>query len=173
MVSREYFEHERKVHHMAAQKRRAKLTGKLDHWGMPEVPKGWLRGEAWDIQQWDQPCPYGMLQIMEFELRPDHKTPGVKVRMNGTYLDNRLMDGQVMDVPDPDPSKRPIEPVSIIFPWTRYSGERIYRMTAFYPGRQDESLTRSRWLGMLALALPALGLAVAVVLLRYVYHVLD
>ena len=138
-----------------------------DRWGLQPVARGWLRGQVANLRQWDEPCEYGMLQIMEFDLCPERDKPGVPVRMTATYFGNRLMDGQVIDIPDPTPSVRPITPNRAIFSHSNPQAQLV----AYYPGRDAESLETSRLLAASALIVPAIALGMLLVALHFVFHV--
>ena len=154
-------------------KREASPT-KRDRWGLPMPPKGWVRGMVSNVRSSDEPCPFGTLQVLEFELRDDPQQPGVPVRMAGTNFDRLVVGGEVMDVRDPTPSVRPIEAVRGVFSHTRYMAEEgIQEIKAYYPGRDDMTPRRNLALATAMVVVPVVLLIVAVVMLRYVFHILQ
>ncbi len=151
--------------------RKAEEAGRKtkDRWGLPPVEKGWLRGQAMDVRKWEETCEYGVLEVMEFELREDPQVPGVPVRMSGTYFNNRILDGAVMDVPDPDPTVRPLTPNKIYFS----HHFRAIDLTAFYPGRDAVPPRTDRMRSMLVLVLPAVALIAILCVLYFVFHIFQ
>lgn len=157
------------VHEAERKKRDAK--GK-DRWGLPPVGKGWVRGRVANVKSWDEPCPFGMLQVVEFDLVDDPKQPGVPVRISGTDIDNRVMEGQVLDVPDPKPSVRPIAAMRAVHSHTLSDGrDRVQGIKAYYPGRDDAPPRRMLTLAALMVLVPAAITAVAVVGLHLLHVV--
>ena len=141
----------------------AKLEKNKDKWNLPPVEKGCLRGFALNVRQFDEPCEYGNLQVIEFEVSDTLKGPGVPVRMAGTYFSGRIKDGTVVDVPDPTPAVRPITPDMIYHSHSR--GENEVR--AFYPGRGETPRSKSLLLGLLGLGLPAVAFVGVIAMLHY------
>jgi len=147
---------------------KAKL-GKRDAWNLPPVEKGWLRGHAVNVTQHEEAGEFGTLLVMDFELRADPKQPGIPVRMTAVYFTHRLMEGQLMDVPDPTPNIRPVTPEQIFFAGLRRAAE----ITAHYPGRRIMTQRRNFALAALAVGGPAVVLVGIVAVLHFVFHVLD
>ena len=86
----------------------AKLEKVKDRFNLKPVAKGFVRGMAIHVRQHEEPGEFGVLQVIEFELSDTPKGPGIPVRMAGTYFNHRLIEGSVLDVPDPTPHVRPI-----------------------------------------------------------------
>lgn len=143
--------------------------GKKDRFGLPPIEKGWLRGQAVNIRKREETCEYGVLEVMEFDLLVDPEPPGVPVVMSGTYFNNRMLDGSVMDVPDPAPTVRPVTPDKIYFS----HHFRAVDLTAFYPGRNSTPPSTDRMRSMLALVLPGVALIVIIFMLYFVFHILH
>src|SRR5947209_3404360 len=101
-------EEEARVAKLVREAEQAKLAKTKDRFNLPPVRKGYLRGFAINIRRTEQPCEFGTLQIAEFELADTRKGPGVPLRMAGTYFTGHIMDGTLLDVPDPTPNVRPI-----------------------------------------------------------------
>jgi hypothetical protein len=153
---------------LIAERERAK-AGKKDRWGLRPIEKGWLRGHAVNIRTWEEPDDLGMLINLEFELRENPKETGVLVRMAGTDFNDRILDGQLMDVPDPDPQVRPIVTDRVYY---AHRGRRDGALTAHYPGRRMDTPRKSLTLGLLAVVVPVVFVVAAVTALHYVFHII-
>jgi hypothetical protein len=152
--------------HVLLRKDQIARHGNLDRWHLPPVAKGWLRGNALNIRQSEVPCEFGMLQILDFDLTADPKEPGVPVRMAGTYFTNRLIEGQVMDVPDPTPSARPITPIQIFFSHSNHDTD----LKSYYPGRDAMPRGKGALLGLLAVGGPIVATLATIAVLHYWFH---
>lgn len=159
---------EAQIAKLLREKEIAKLQKNKDRWNLPPIEKGWVRGMVIKLRPHDEPCPYGTLQVLEFEVADGPKVPGIPVRMTGTYFNSRLIEGQILDVPDPTPSVRPITP-DIVY---RSHSARESELRAFYPGRGEKPRRFSLMLGLLGLGVPAVALIVAIIAL-HVFHIVD
>lgn len=144
-----------------------------DAWGLQPVEKGWLRGRVENLRQWDEPCEFGTLQVIEFDLQgvPAANTPKpapVPVRMSGTYFNTQLRDGQVVDVADPSPPVRPLTPIKIFFS----HHNRTIELKSYYPGRGSMTQRTSLKLALLAVFAPIVVAMSIVAALRYVFHII-
>jgi hypothetical protein len=140
-----------------------------DRWNLPPIEKGWLRGHAMNIRKSEETCEFGILEVLEFELCEKPDKPGIPVRMSGTYFGNRMLDGTVMDVPDPDPSVRPITPTKIYFSHHR----RAIELSSYYPGRDDTPPNVDRLRSILVLVGPAVALVAILCVLYFGLHILH
>lgn len=75
-------------------------------------------------------CTYGQLLILDFDLWIGEGVPLVPVRMSGTDFNGRVTENQVLDVPDPDPSIRPVAPLRVTS-----ARNPAWEVVAHYPGR--------------------------------------
>ena len=158
------------VHEAERKKRDAKG---LDRWGLPPVGKGCVRGRVANVKSWDEPCPFGMLQVIEFDLVDDPKEPGVPVRISGTDIDNRVMEGHVLDVQDRNPSIRPIPATGAVHSYSLYDGRgMVQSIKAYYPGRDDAPPRRNRVLAAMMVLVPVAITAAAVVGL-HLLHIIQ
>ena len=107
-----------------------------------------------------------MLHILEFDLTDDPAAPGVPVRMTGTEFTGRLLGGEVMDVPDPTPSVRPITPTTI---YHAHHG-RDWELTAHYPGRDAVTPRANAINGALAVGGPILFVLACLAALHFWWH---
>ena len=146
---------------------RAKRT-ETDRWGLTPIEKGWLRGHAMNVRQWEDACQFGKLLVIEFELRETMKSKGVPVRMEGTYFTGRIHEGAVMDVPDPDPTVRPVRPEKIYVS----QSYRKHEFVAFYPGRDLPPQRRTLVQAVLAVTVPFL-IFVGIVAVLHFYGILG
>jgi hypothetical protein len=165
MSETEEARYNKRLHQLVLKERIAKTAG-LDRWHLPPVGAGWLRGSVANLRQTEELCEFGTLQILEFDLMTGPKEAGVPVRMDGTYFTNRLIEGQVMDVPDPDPERRPVTPRQIFYSHSH----RQEGMKSYYPGRDAMTKTRGALLGLLAVGGPILALVASLLLLHFTFH---
>lgn len=154
-----------RLHQLIREAEQAKRP-KKDRWGLTPIEKGWVRGHVVDLRQWDEPCEFGILQIMEFDLREDKRQPGIRVRMSGTYFNTRLLEGSVIDVPDPTPSVRPMTPNHV---FTAHNN-REHEISAYYPGRGAVRQRSTLIMALLATIVPAAVVLVIFALMHYVLH---
>ena len=147
---------------------RAKIEKIKDRFNLRPAEKGFLRGHAINIRQSEQPCDFGTLQILDFEISDTMKGPGVPVRMAGTYFSRKLWEGTVMDVPDPTPDIRPITPDVI---YTAHDHD-VDQIRAFYPGRGETPRRKTLIMGLLAMGIPAV-LAFAIIVALHLFHVVQ
>jgi hypothetical protein len=145
-----------------------------DRWGMPKVPRGFLRGRAMNPRTWDETCEFGVLHNLQFDLVDDPEQAGIPVLMQGTDFNDRLMEGSVVDVPKPRTDARPIHTNFLYFSHTVRDGKgKIHTLKAYYPGRDDAPRRVNIALASLMVLVPTAFLLVAVYLLRHVFHIIN
>lgn len=115
-----------------ADKGMAGRGGDVDEYGLPPPRKGVLRGFVRDLRFSQEESAVGRIQIVDFNLHFRGDRLPVPVRMRGSDFTDHLVDGWLMDVPDPDPKLRPITPRRITAPW--HEGLEV---TSYYPGQDD------------------------------------
>ncbi len=158
-------EYRKRLHNLIVKAKVARMPS-ADRWGLVPVEQGWLRGAANNVRQREDICEFGTLQILEFDLKPAPEEPGVPVRMDGTYFTSRLIEGQVMDVPDPTPDIRPVTPRQIFYAHS----SRSIDLMSYYPGRDAMTKRKGMTLGFLALGGPVIVLLATLALLHFVFH---
>jgi len=138
-----------------------------DRWGLPPVEKGWLRGHAVGVSHRDEPCEFGTLEILEFELSDTPRGNGIPVRMAGTYFNFKLAEATVVDVPDPSPAVRPITPYQVFL---SHHGRKM-ELQAYYPGRDMITPRRSMTQAVLVVTIPGVVLVTIIAVLHFVFHI--
>lgn len=151
-------EEQEKLARLLREAEQAKHGKYKDKYNLRPVAKGYLRGQAFDIRSTEYPSKLGIVKILEFELRENPKEKGVPVRMEGTYFNSRLIEHTVVDVPDPDPSVRPIRTDIIYF---SHHGRKM-GVQAYNPGRDPEPRRVSLIRGLVVLILPIIATIVAI-----------
>jgi hypothetical protein len=162
-----YKEAQQRLARLVNQQQSARRKTK-DHWGLTPIERGWVRGRAMNVRQSEQTCEYGVLNILEFEMFTDPKQPGIAVRMQGTTIDGRVMDGQVVDIPDPTPNVRPMQPDKVYF---SHHVDRKYYVSANYPGRTVMTPRRNLMLATAAIGGPIAAILGIVALLHFVFRI--
>jgi hypothetical protein len=157
---------EKKIAKMLREAERAKLDKQKDRYNLPPVAPGFLRGIAINVRPHEEPCEFGTLQVIEFELSETPKGPGVPVRMAGTYFNHRLSAGTLLDVPDPTPHIRPITPDAVVHSGS--GGENELR--AYYPGRGETPRRITLMLGVLGIVVP-IAFTIGLIVLLYKLHI--
>ncbi len=129
-----------------------------DQWGMPPARQGYLRGRVQNIQRRAEPCEYGELEIVDFDLcAPDRSVIAV-VQMRGTDFSQPILAEALMDVLDPDPRVRPI-----LARHLHNSFDFENKVTSFYPGRDEPPQARQRLTAATWLLLPLVLLGLAII----------
>jgi hypothetical protein len=159
-------EYRKRLHKLVAKQQAARMPV-ADRWGLVPVEAGWLRGSAYNVRQSETICEFGTLQVLEFDLVPAPGEPGVPVRMDGTYFTNRLIEGQVLDVPDPTPDTRPVSPRQIFYAHSN----RTIDLMSYYPGRDAMTKRKGATMGLLALGGPVVVLVLTLLVLHFGFHV--
>jgi hypothetical protein len=160
---------EKRVKELLRAADRAKIEKIKDRFGLLPVKKGFLRGFAVNVRESEEPCEYGTLRVLEFEISDERKGgDGVPVRVTGTYLSRRVGSGEVVDVEDPTPHIRPITPNYV---YAAYD-HSMNTLRAFYPGRDDTPRRKDLTNALLTIGLPVVLVIVVVVVLQ-VSHVFD
>jgi hypothetical protein len=162
--------------HREEQARLARLVGeqeaakarKRDAFGLSPIGRGFVRGRATNIRQSETTCEYGVLVILEFDLLIDPTQPPIPVHMEGTTIDGRLLDGHVVDLADPTPSRRPITPDRVYF---SHHLDRKHYIASNYPGRRMSTPRQSLMQGMLVVGVPMVLILGLVAMLNYVFHI--
>ncbi len=93
------------------------------------MARGFVRGRVCNLRNSETVGDYGMVMVLDFDLFIDDGLPTVPVRMTGTDFFGRVMTDHVLDVPDPDPSVRPITPWRVTV-----SHDANQEIIAHYPG---------------------------------------
>jgi hypothetical protein len=166
MSDTESKEYQRRLWALIHQQQVARGVAK-DRWNLKPVRKGWRRGMVTKLRHSEEPCEFGMLLIMDFELSEDPEQPGIPVRMSGTQFSDALFEGTVVEIADPTPDQRPIIATQVRF--SHYAGDATLR--AHYPGRGEMPAGRRTLLGLLALGWPAVALVAALTVLHFWWHV--
>lgn len=138
-----------------------------DRWNQPPVRSGRLRGQVANVRGSETACEFGTLLIMDFDIVADPPRPGVPVRMSGISFSGQLIEGTVVDVPDPDPAQRPIITTRLFIP----HGHEEWTFEAYYPGRDEPSQRALTLHGLLAVGGPVLALLAALAALHFWAHV--
>jgi len=139
----------------------------LDRFRLPPIEKGWVRGRAVNIRQAEEACEYGILQILDFDVDAGTGEPPIPVRMTGTDFTNRLVEGHVMDVPDPTPEVRPITPRQIFYSHSNRNTD----LKSYYPGQDALTKRAGAINGVLAIGGPVVALIASLLVLHFVAHV--
>jgi hypothetical protein len=130
-----------------------------DRFGLRPVRAGRLRGEVRNVRRDIEMGAFGSEIVFEFDLIAEEGAPAVAVRMSGTDFSGQPHDGQVVEVQDPDPARRPLIAHRLDLPLRRREA-----VIAYYPGRNDLTPAQQRLrgvlvvLGPLAFAAAAIGL---------------
>lgn len=133
-----------------------------DRFGLRPVRAGRLRGEVRNVRRDIDMGAFGSEIVFEFDLIAEEGAPAVAVRMSGTDFSGQPQDGQVVEVRDPDPARRPLMAHRLDLPFRRREA-----VIAYYPGRNDLTPAQQRLrgvlvvLGPLAFAAAAIGLFIA------------
>jgi len=157
------------VHQAEMARRKKKKTGKRDQWGFRPVGRGWLRGHACNVRYFDEAGEFGILLILEFDLRTDREVPGVPVRMTATEFNHRIGEGQVVDVRDSTPKIRPITPHEIYF----VPRQRDEKLIAHYPGRRQMTRRVNLLVAVATIGAPIVLLFSLVALFSFYFHVFS
>lgn len=128
-----------------------------DRWGLRPVRNGRVRGQIRNVRRSLEVGEFGEIIVFDFDLFMDDDQPSVPVRMSGTDFQNEPHEGVVVDVSDPAPHVRPIEPTRLDFP-PQYDREVV----SFYPGRDDVPHARQRMNGLFVIIGPIVVTAAAI-----------
>jgi hypothetical protein len=110
---------------------------------------GCVLGQVANLRRFTEVCAYGDLHVIEFDLlRPGGEAP-VPVRMRGTAFSRDLFAGQIVEVRDPDPERRPIVTRRLDYP-PLYNAELV----SFYPGEGEPPRGLGRLWVVLAILAP-------------------
>jgi hypothetical protein len=138
--------------------------GYSDPWNLdlPPVRPGFIRGLVANIRNSTEECQYGELLILDFDLHAKGGGTIASVQMRGTDFSRHLRHGALVDVPDPDPTVRPIVTKRLYTP-----REGREALVAYYPGAEGRSRRGERLYGF---ALVLGGLALVAILLTIWRH---
>ncbi len=125
------------------------MKRKPDQWGLAPVRAGMVRGQIANVRRSIGVCDFGELIIMDFDLVRGEGVPAVPVQMTGTDFVGPLNEGWLAELPDPDPTVRPIVTSRLAFP-PNYDNDLI----AYYPGRMDKPANVMRLRGLLMVVSP-------------------
>jgi hypothetical protein len=139
-----------------------------DRWNLKPVRRGYQRGHIRNLRRREELCPYGALLIWEFELETDKSAPLLPVRLSGTEFSSRLLEGMLVDVPDPEPRQLPLEPTRVDFSQKLDEGAHLI---VYYPGRGLRSRKRDLLWSWVMMGLPVLIVLCLLLLIVYYFRV--
>ena len=140
------------------------LFRRRDRWGWRPARRGRLRGEIRNLRHSTEISECGTIFVYDFDIFVDDGLPLVPVRMQGTDFQNEPVQGRVVEMNDPNPKIRPVEPIRLDYP-----PAFMIRVVSFYPGRDDPSVSLQRLHGLLVMIGPIAAAAVMIGLFYAIY----
>ncbi|MBN9508607.1 MAG: hypothetical protein J0I21_05740 [Alphaproteobacteria bacterium] len=110
---------------------------------------GHVVGVVANLRRSTEPCAYGELHVLEFDLLRPHGAAPIPVRMRGMSFSRDLFVGQMVEVRDPDPETRPVVTRRLDYP-PLYNTELV----SFYPGEGETPRGLSRFWALVMLLVP-------------------